>query len=103
MDYKTNIYLKNWENYWQDYLFLNPDLKEAGITCKKKSKNHYIKCGIKEGRKVEYKEEYNNDHDVQILQVQSQSQPERQEPIKEQNLEKQSPFVLKKSMFREKI
>lgn len=53
MDQKIDEYLKNWDSHWQNYLRLNPDVKNAGITCKKKSKNHYIKCGIAEGRKVE--------------------------------------------------
>lgn len=51
LNYKK--YLDNWDDYWQSYLANNSDVKSAGINCKRKSKNHYIKYGIKEGRKVE--------------------------------------------------
>ena len=45
-------YLDNWDRYWQSYLRLNPDLCNAGINSKSKTRNHFIKKGIKENRQV---------------------------------------------------
>jgi len=50
---KTREYVENWNDHWQNYLALNIDLKEAGINCKRTSKNHYVKHGINENRQVE--------------------------------------------------
>ena len=52
MDLTVKMYLDNWDNYWQSYLILNPDLAMAGINDKRKAKNHYQKCGINEHRQV---------------------------------------------------
>lgn len=45
-------FLDNWEQYWQNYAKLNPDLASAGIKTKRELKNHYQNCGIKENRNV---------------------------------------------------
>lgn len=51
-NYENNYYVKNWDNYWQSYAKLNPDLASNGIKGRRALLNHYIKCGINENRRV---------------------------------------------------
>ena len=84
-------YLDNWDKYWQSYLRLNPDLCNACINSKSKTRNHFIKNGIKENRQVT---------DEPIIEIQTN-------PIVNANLEPeqiasvQKSFVLQKSMFKD--
>lgn len=50
---KKQYYTTNWNNYWQSYAKLNPDLANNGITSKRALMNHYMSLGYKENRNVE--------------------------------------------------
>lgn len=45
-------YLDNWDNYWQSYNKLNPDLANNGIHSKRALFNHYNARGYIENRLV---------------------------------------------------
>lgn len=100
---KSQEYIDNWNDHWQNYLLLNSDLKEAGINCKRKSKNHYIKHGISECRQVE--------KDVVINSLVHESKhreyEHREYEHREESIIPSKPvtytFVLQKSMFHEAI
>ena len=45
-------YVLHWNDYWQSYAHLNPDLALNNITSKRALMNHFITCGYKENRKI---------------------------------------------------
>jgi hypothetical protein len=100
---KTQEYLDNWNDHWQNYLILNNDLKEAGINCKRKSKNHYIKHGIDENRQVERSVPIDS-----IVLSKPIESPKMSHFVKSQNTSHISQkstynFIIQKSMFVESI
>jgi hypothetical protein len=45
--------IKDWSLYYINYLILNSDLKNAGITSKHQLLNHFIKYGFNENRPIQ--------------------------------------------------
>lgn len=116
---KIQQYLQNWNIHWQNYLDINTDLKTAGINCKRKSKNHYIKHGIDEKRQVEKNqpinaiiERFDNKVDTHVrsqVTIKPEYIPEKEPELgnlktyinTENN--KGYNFIIQKSMFKEII
>lgn len=88
---EKQYYIKNWNDYWQSYAYLNPDLGTNGITTKRALMNHYITCGYKENRKVKMDELYTSNKDTSNKDTSN----------KNTSIEKQ--FLLTENMFIEKF